>query len=155
MFCTLTLRFGCFFMMSSVYTPAAPDRMAMAIAIIRPTMGVERTWSDPLVSCATVHPSARSISALHWTPDSCFFRNSLCGLCGRGRAVEGPGAGGVRRDCAIKVAVGRLRGGTDRGGGIAAPPEAPGGCGRVTRGSPARAAWPEAPVSLEGFAPRL
>jgi hypothetical protein len=42
-FCAFTFLFGCFFMINSVYTPAAPDKIAITIAIIKPINGVDNT----------------------------------------------------------------------------------------------------------------
>ena len=65
-FCALTFRFAPpDFKMSSVYTPANPERIAIATAMAMPAAGVVSTASlDPL-SCATVQPSASSVSAVH------------------------------------------------------------------------------------------
>jgi len=49
MFCTLTLRCGRFFMISSVYTPAMPDNVAMITASRMPITGADST-------CPVQHP---------------------------------------------------------------------------------------------------
>ena len=68
---------GIFFIISSVYTPAAPLSTAMTIAMRTPVTGVDITTSLPVVIWATVQPSASSMSALHCTPERCFFKKIL------------------------------------------------------------------------------
>ena len=76
-FCALTFRLlPPDFNISSVYTPANPERIAMAMAMKRPAAGVVSTASLDALSCATVHPSASSVIAAHCVFESSFCRNS-------------------------------------------------------------------------------